>query len=73
MWHYPRPFQKNYRKSYPESKLYIPGFISQYNLISDKEGMPFFLSIARIKLALVRPDEYNDLVLPVTSMGRPFL
>ena len=35
--------------------------------------MPFFLSIARIKLALVRPDEYNDLVLSVASIGRPSL
>ena len=35
--------------------------------------MPFFLSIARIKLALVRPDKYNDLVLSVASIGRPSL
>ena len=35
--------------------------------------MPFFLSIARIKLALVRPDEYNDLVLSVASIGRTSL
>ena len=35
--------------------------------------MPFFLSITRIKLALVRPDEYNDLVLLVASIRRPSL
>ena len=63
MWHYPKPFQKNYRKIYPESKLYIPGYISQYNLISDKD-YAFFLSIARIKLAIV---------LSVASIGRSSL
>ena len=53
-------------------KVYIPSYISQYNLISDK-GYAFFLSIARIKLAIIIPDEYNDLVLTVASIGRPSL
>ena len=35
--------------------------------------MPSFLSCARIKLGLVRPDEYNDLILSVASLGRPSL
>ena len=32
--------------------------------------MPSFLSCARIKLGLVRPDKYNDLILSVASFGK---
>ena len=63
----PDPFEKTTGRF-----IRNPGYISQYNLISDKV-MPFFLSIARIKLALVKPDEYNDLVLSMASIGGPSL